>query len=383
MKNTNTKIIILIIVVVIIVAGIWYWQKPTPATGEPIKIGFIGALTGVGAAIGQEEYNGARLAVEEINKEGGVLGRPLELVPEDVSLDKMRVAGSVTQKLIEVDKVIAIVGPQWDEPAFAILPIIEESKVPMVGADNTDDLESDTNYDYFFSTWYDNRVGIDKLLQFSKENNYKKIAVIKPLAGGFWQFTATDFIKKASQYDISIVSDIDLGNPLITDFRTPLSKVKILEPDAIFMVVSDNNQCTLLKQMKELGLNVPLLSTEAAGNSVVVKQCPELLGNLFFSSPVSNSRDYDEFIKSFVNSYSRKPEFPSAVTSYDAVKVIASGLEKTKGTGGELLQNAISDLVVSGASVEKIEFNEKGFAITSPEVFKMFTFKNGEFVTIE
>ncbi len=89
-------------------------HAPTDVSGTPIKVGGIAALTGVGVANGEEVRKGAELAVKEINASGGVLGRPIEYIVEDVSIDKLDVAGTVTQKLISIDKVSVIVGPQWD-----------------------------------------------------------------------------------------------------------------------------------------------------------------------------------------------------------------------------------------------------------------------------
>ncbi len=95
-----------------------------PENGEVIKIGSMSALTGVGSAIGIEENKGAILAVEEINRAGGINGRQIKLVSEDVSLDKIKNAVSSVTKLITVDGVVGLIGPQWDEPAQPILPVL-------------------------------------------------------------------------------------------------------------------------------------------------------------------------------------------------------------------------------------------------------------------
>ena len=369
-------------VVGVITFGLFQTNKNPPAENEPIKIGSISALTGIGVAVGVEESNGAQLAIEEINALGGIAGRLLVLIKEDVSIDKLKVAPAVAQKLVSVDKVVAIVGPQWDEPAFAILPVTEKAKVPMVGADNTNDLESKTNFDYFFSTWYDNRVGIEELLGYAQAKGYKKIAIMRPLGAGFWQFTANYFTSAAAKYGVEIVEDVDLGNPLLTDFRTPLTKIKTKNPDALFMVVSDYNQCTVLKQMREMGINIPLLSTEAAGNNIALRNCPRDMENIYFSTPRETEK-YEAFAQRYAKRFGHRPEFPSAATAYDAGRVIAVALKETSGQGGEKLQKAILKVKISGTGLPKIVFDGQGFVETPENTFIMKAVRAGKYVPVD
>lgn len=371
----------IVAVIVIIGAFVMSERKPQDLSAEPIKIGGISALTGVGSAIGEAERKGAQMAIDEINENGGVLGRKLELISEDVSLDKIKNGATVTQKLINIDKVVAIIGPQWDEPAEPILPLIEAAKVPMVGADNSDQLEKDTNYDYFFATWYDNRVGIRELLRYAQKNNHKNFAVIRLVDAGFWKFTADTFVNEAPNHGVNILDDVDLGNPLVLDFRTVLAKVKQKNPDAIFVVTSDYNQCVLMKQADEIALKAVSFGTESSGDSVSLKNCPKAMENRVFSTPVK-TKNQMEFESKFEAKYGEKPEYPSIVTAYDAVRVIADGLRRSKLEGGEALRDAIAETNMPGASVPTIKFNEKGFLQTPEDAFEMKTVKNGEFVRI-
>ncbi|MEN9921531.1 MAG: hypothetical protein RLZZ517_509 [Candidatus Parcubacteria bacterium] len=376
----KNKIIGFGVLVLVVIALLFVFQ--TPKNKETIKIGGLSALTGVGAAIGEEERKGMLLAVEEINAKGGIRGQKIELVSEDLSLDKIKQAVTVTQKLINTDKVVAIVGPQWDEPAGPILPIIEAAKVPMVGADNSDQLEKDTNYEYFFSTWYDNRVGVREILRYADKNNIRKITIIKLLSAGFWEFTAQSMIQDASKYNVQIADVIDLGNPLELDFRTVLLKASQSKPDAIFIVTSDYNQCVFLKQKKELGINIQTFGTESSGDGVSLKNCPDLMSERLWSAP-KESNEYKDFQSRFEKRFGEKPKFPSAANAYDSVMVIAEGLKKTKGTGNEALRNAIAETKIKGVSLEDISFNEKGFVKTPEDTFIMKTSSSGNIIDVQ
>ncbi len=378
-KMLKKSLILLALVVILAVVG---FRTRSHDSSESIKLGYIGALSGVGAAVGEEEMKAVTLAAEVVNERGGINGRKLEIVFGDVSIDKMKEAGSVTRKLIDVDKVVGIVGPQWDEPAAAILPIIKESKIPTIGVNTTKDLEANIPNEFFFSTWYDNEEGIKELLRFAKTKGWSKVAIIRPFAGGFWELTRNYFIKHAAAYGVEVVAEENVGNFLELDYRTYLSKVKLAGPEAIFLVVSDYNQCTILKQMKELGLAIPLLSTESAGDQVSLRNCPELLTNVYFSSPTKSAK-YPEFEGAFVAKYGAAPAFPSAVTAYDAVFVFAKALSSTNGEGGEKLRDVLTHTQIKGFSQEDVIFDQNGFVLTKPGTFGMQTTKSGKFVQIQ
>ncbi|MBI2617911.1 ABC transporter substrate-binding protein [Candidatus Kaiserbacteria bacterium] len=374
-----------IIIVLIIIAILAFNNfSSEPSSENPIKIGGIFALTGIGAAIGEEELKGAELAIAEINRNGGVLGREIQFIPEDLSLDKMKNAGTIAQKLINIDKVVGIIGPQWDEPAIAILPLIEEHGVPTIGADITDTVETDGLGENLFSTWYDNRVGILELLRFAQARDITNIAVLRLTNGGFWKFTADYITKQAPQYGVAITDDIDFGNPLSLDFRTSIAKINQKNPQAIFVVVSDYNQCAFIKQAKEIGFNGLVLSTESAGSKAVLGQCPEALEDLYFSTPVNNTEEYEDFEKLFFEKYERKSLFPSAVTSYDAVRVLVDAIERAGNTDRATIREELAKTrSFKGASLPEITFNEKGFVITPEDAFQMVVVRSGGFVKVE
>ncbi|PIR04572.1 MAG: hypothetical protein COV59_00400 [Candidatus Magasanikbacteria bacterium CG11_big_fil_rev_8_21_14_0_20_39_34] len=348
---------------------------------DPIVVGGVFALTGVGAAIGEQEYKGAQLAVDEVNAAGGIDGRRVTFMVEDVSIDKMSMGTQAIQKLLQVDKVVGIVGPTWDEPAQQMLPIIENAQVPILMPDQTNDLEREQNFSFAFSTWYDNRVGIRELLRYAQKENIKRVAIIRPVGGGFWEFTRNVFLQYAPEFGVEVIEDIDLGNPLETDFRTPLTKIKAKQPDAIFIVVSDYNECTFMKQAKELGINIPILSTESAGNEISRQGCANILENMYFSTPKHTSR-YQEFEKRFQEHFHASPLFPSVTTSYDAMKILLDGIHETGSTDGNVLRIWLENVKdYKGVSFENIQFDKQGFVSTDEDVFEMKTLRNGIFVS--
>ena len=373
-KNMQNKITKIVVVIAIVVFALIAFNKQSADETGPIKIGSISALTGAGSTIGEEERRGVYLAVQQANKNGGINGRQIELISEDLSIDKISKAASVAHKLLDIDNVHAIVGTQWNEPAEPIVPIIEKAQVPMVGADISDQLEKDANYEYLFSTWYDNRVGIKEILKYAQAHNMKKIIIVKSISGGFWEWTASLMKEYAPNYNVEIVATFDLGNPMTLDFKTELLKAKQVTADAVFMVTSDYNQCVFLKQKEELGYNIPSLGTESSGDETSVTTCPRLMENRMWSTPRALP-SHEKFIAEYHAEFGENPKFPSAITAYDAANVIIEALRQTDGARGEKLKDAIKNIDIPGASVDRVRFNEKGYLVTPADTFEMKTMR--------
>ncbi len=383
MKNNRIFFAVIVVVVVVIIIVKSVSTTKTQTTQQSISIGGVFALTGLGASQGEEELKGAKLAIDEINAAGGAGGRQLKLVVEDVSLDKLNVAASVASKLIDVDKVSAIVGTTWDEPAQVIVPIADKAKVPMVGQDQTRLIKKDNPYSYFFTTWYRDEVGIDHLLAYAKSKGFKKIGVLRPVAGGYYQYVSDYINQNVSKYGITIIDDININNPEVSDFRSYLTNIKADKPDAIFVVLNGFTECPFLKQVSDLKLNVPVLSVESAGDYPSLGQCANLMQNIYFSYPKESSK-YSAFATAFQAKYSSQPETPSVMTAYDAVKIIAKGLETTNGVGGAALRDAIKTTSdYKGVSLDSISFDEMGYVITPNDAFEVRTVRNSKFVTVQ
>ncbi len=382
---TKTAKIIIGVVVIVLIAWLGYFYKKQATqmgNTEPIKIGSIFALTGLGASQGEQELKGVQLAVKEINEAGGISGRQIELISEDVSLDKLNVAGSVAHKLVDIDKVMAIVGTTWDEPAQAILPIIEAAKVPMVGQNQTRALKKDNPFNYFFSTWYDNEVGVRELLSYAQKMRLKKVVIVRPIGAGFYQYVSDKISSNAKEFGVEIIEDINLNNPTVNDFRTDLAKIKIKKPDAVIIVLNGFTGCPFLKQAGEIIGNVPVLSTEGSGDYYALSQCSKSMENLYFSYPKETS-GYALFVERYDKAFGASPSTPSVMTAYDALKIIAKSLESTNGEGGEKLQKVLAQTKsYKGVSLNDISFDELGFVATPLDAFEMRTVKDGKFVKI-
>ena len=377
----NRNNIVGIILVIVVILGLAYFTGNNDKKGlEMVKIGQISALSGFGSDVGQEERKGALLAVEYINVHGGVAGKKLEMISEDVSIDKLKVTSSAIQKLVNVDKVLAIVGPQWDDTASIAVPLSRDMKIPIISPNSSPQVEEKIASDYFFGTFYSDEVGIRTILSFAKGKGYKRIAIIQPSNFGFWKYTADLMKNNASKYGVEIVSE-EYGNDLAnTDYKTLIAKAKQTNPDAIFGAYAEL-ECPFLKQARDQGLNVPLLSTESAGTPKALKDCGSSLENsLYFSTPRQDEK-YQEFEKAYITRFGSAPLSPSAVTSYDAVLVTAEAMRNSKAMDRDSIRDELAKIkFTKGSSMPEIIFDQKGFIITKDDAFTVKGVKGGEFV---
>lgn len=380
-----------IVALVLIIGGVWLGQKAdkldSTINSEFIRLGQMSGLSGAGSDIGVEERNGALLAVEEINARGGIGGRIIHMISEDAPPLDLKQGASVAKKLITIDNVLAIIGPQWDGQSEVVASIAGDEGVPIISPNASSDIEKQINSPYFFTTWPQNEVGIRELLRFASKNNWKKIAIIEPANFSFWSYTADLFEKNAAEFGIEIVSK-EMGTDFsVVDYRTLITKAKSKNPDAFFGSYAEL-ECVFLRQSKELGAELPLLSTESAGTPKALADCPDLLKDrLYFSTP-GQGNGYDGFARSYEVRFGQEPLSPSSVTAYNAVRVfsevVKNLIDSGKEVSGENIRVGLDDIKFDqGVSMAVIEFDDKGFVVTPPGSFEMRTVKNGQFIKLE
>lgn len=374
--------VLVLLIVIVVVRGASHNGAVTST--QPIKIGQMSGLTGIGSDIGVDEKNGALLAVEQINQAGGIAGRQLQMISEDAPNFDLKAGASAAQKLEAVDQVLAIIGPQWDTEGGLMATFSGTHKIPVISQNVSTDIESSVDSPYFFVTWPDDEVGIKNVLSYAQSKGFKKIAIIEPGNYSFWLFTANLFKKNAPAYGINIV-DTELNSDFSNvDYRTLIAKAKAAKPDAMFGTFEEL-ECSFLKQAQGQGLNVPLLSTDSAGNPKALSECADQLQGRLFYTTMNRGNGYDGFSKAFAERFGHEPITPSAATAYNAVMTLADVLKNLAGSGTPItrdsIQQGLRTVDYKGAvSIGEIKFNEKGYVVTPPAAYEMRTVKDGAFV---
>lgn len=245
------KLILWLIVAVVIIGGIWYFSGKQPTEKGLIKVGAILPLTGDAVVYGEPSRNVYQIALDEINRSGGIKGKQLELVIEDSKCNGKDAATAV-QKLINIDKVQVILGGICSSETLAAVPIAAAAKVLVISPTATSpDL---TGISKFFFRTHPSDASQGKVLAelAYNEKKWKNIEFITEqtdFAEGVYKSFKEVFEKLGGK--VSINEEFPTGT---SDFRSQLTKLKAGNPEALFIAVQTTTSGErILKQMKDLG----------------------------------------------------------------------------------------------------------------------------------
>ncbi len=314
------------IVVIAVVVGILVYPKKTKEP-EVIKIGAILVLTGPDAKAGQSAREGIELAVNEINSAGGIKGNLLEIVYEDDAGDPAK-AVSAAKKLIDIDKVPAVIGPMWSSSVLAVAPIAEKKKVVILSP--TASAPSITKAgDYIFRNTYSDVFEGTKDAEFAyKKLGYKQAAVIHINIDAGVEIVDV-FQKKFEEMGGKVILR-EAYEPKTADFRSILLKLKDVNVDFVYLM-GYNEMGQLIKQMREIGIRLPILSTIMVEISDVLKIAGEAAEGIVYSYPSYDPEKGGAVVKKFAETFHKefghKPD-PEAAFSYDAIKLLALAMKK-------------------------------------------------------
>src|SRR5580692_7647788 len=223
------------------------------ARGEtPLRIGMVDPLTGVYAAVAQNEVTGARLAVQQVNANGGVLGRPIELLVED-SANDVGTGVQKARKLIDRDQVTFLIGDVNSGVAQAIAQVTNEKKVlHIVSGGHTDTI-----------TGVDCKWNVYRVCNTTSMEANAVADLLFTKYGKKWHFITPDYafghtLQKAALADLQKLGGTMTGNELTplgtTDFSAYLIKARAANPDVLLVLPQGSDMVNCLKQIAQFGI---------------------------------------------------------------------------------------------------------------------------------
>lgn len=318
---------------------------------ETYKIGLLESLTGPAAAAGKDIQAGAQFEVDRINAAGGINGHQLELVVADDGSDMTKAMAGAT-KLIEQDKVLAIIGPVVE---FLVQPLFEKAEAAGVAVISTTPPGPQTmnKYKFGFANTYDYKMISNALLGLVKDQGYKKIVVIGDSVPAF-QGAATDLTEqaKAAGIEASMMSDtFSIGD---MDLSAVVTKVKAevdkIGADAVIAVTNGISAVPFKAAMAQLGMQQPLVGGTAFGMPAMLFLGKDLMNGTLFVGPkvfdlasVPDSDPDKIALNEWVTAFQAKTKGPAsqmAGNGTDGVAIIANAL-KTAGGDRAKLRDAI------------------------------------------
>lgn len=317
----------------------------TATTGDgtgDIKVGVDGDLTGQTSSFGQSTINGIRLAVDEINAAGGVSGRKITLVSED-DQGRPEQATTVVQKLVNQDKVSAILGEVASTNSLAAAPVAQGARIPMITPSSTNPKVTEVG-DYISRVCFIDPFQGSTMAKFAaKSLNAKTAAILGDVnsdySKGLTQFFEQEFTKNGGQV---VTKEAYTQND--PDFKAQLTKIRNLNPDVIYIPGYYGQVGIIARQARELGMNMPLLGGDGWDSPELWKLGGESLKNSYISNHYSAENPAPEiqnFVKAYQAKYNTVPDSLAAL-AYDAAKVLADAIRRAGGTDSAKLKDAIN-----------------------------------------
>jgi branched-chain amino acid transport system substrate-binding protein len=300
----------------------------------PYKIGGIFAITGPASFLGEPERNSMELLAERINAEGGINGHPIELVIYDTEGDATKAVLN-TNKLIEKDNVLAIVGPSRSGTTLAVMPIVEKARVPLISCAASVKITTPVKQ-WVFKTPQTDVMAVAKIYDYIKGQGIEKIAILT-VSNAFGDSGRQQLLEQAAGYGYEIVADERFG-PKDTDMTPQLTKIRALKPQAIICWGTNPGPAVVAKNMQQLGIEIPLYQSHGVASKKFIELAGEAAdgiilptGKILVAGDLPESDPQKEILQKYITDYEAK--YNMAVSGFggyawDGLQILAQALEK-------------------------------------------------------
>jgi branched-chain amino acid transport system substrate-binding protein len=325
---------------------------------KPILVGTSVSLSGSYAASGQYSLEGYKLWVEQVNKRGGLLGRPVKLIHYDDKSDA-NTGVQLYEKLITADKVDLIVGPYSSGVTSAVSTVAEKHKMAMIGPEAADVKIYSRGYKYNFQGQTQAGKYMVGGLVLAKANGYKTLAMLAEDTA-FPKAVSEEVAKVAGTYGLTVVFKESYPKGA-SDFSALLTKVKQLKPDVIFANSYLPDSQGIMRQAREQEVNAKLFA-------VAVGAAEPEFGNL------GNTADYvfgatqwaanmkthgnAEFVQAYKQMFERDPDYHSA-SNFGAMEVLEAAVKKAGSLDQDKIAAAIATMELDTV-YGKFKVDERG-----------------------
>lgn len=344
---------------------------------DAAKIGFTAALTGGAAAYGKSEEEGVRLAVEEINKKGDF---PIDLLVEDtkaVPADSM----NATKKLIQ-EKVSLIIGPMTSNEAKAAGPIIQNAKVPSLEISVTAENITDIG-DCIFRNSVPESKNIPQTVKKTHKLLGYKTAAILYAHDNEQHVTAQKYFQKTMEEEGVQVIDVETFGSKDSEYSAQLTNIQHKAPDVIVVCSYYQEGSRILKKMREMGMDQPVLGDNGFVSPELGKMAGAAADNVYVSSMWSADRKDEKvqkFVENYTKAYGRAPD-QFAASAYDGVYMAMDAMQRAgTTTDHKKIRDALAQMKDFKGVCGTFSFDEKRDPVVDLILMKM---QDGKFGVVD
>ncbi len=356
-------------------------QASGPST---VNIGIIEDLSGPTSAWGEGLQNGAIMAIEKINKDGGLLGKQIKYFATDF---KGNVPESITDynQLVDQDHVVAIIGTPNSAMHIAVAPVADQKKVPIVG-DPMDERATTPKPGQVnkFTFLGEPSAGdqSDAIASYAlNEMGFKKFAIMYDQGNPYSVSLATPFAEYISKHGGQIVAN-ESYDASTNDYTAQLTKIKQTNPDVLAITGYLKDNSLIVKQMHQLGMNIPVVGNNSCFTPFAETAGKDAEGVVFPNNIALDDPRFKDFISTYKTRFGKDPVV-HAWMGYDDMMIVANAIQKANALDPVAIDNAIENQTKDVQGITgKITLDPKthrpvGMAMAILQV------KNGKYVTLK
>lgn len=352
----------------------------TTTDSKEILVGEYGSLTGTTATFGISTRNGVDMAKDELNRAGGVLGKQVRVIVED-DQGKPEEAQTVVTKLINKDRVVAVLGEVASSRSLAAAPVCQQNHVPMITPSSTNPRVTQIGDFIFRVCFIDPFQGLVMAKFASNTLKISKVAILRDIKNDYSVGLAAVFQENFEKMGGKIVGDESYSEG-DTDFSAQLTSIKSKNPQAIYVPGYYTEVGLVARQSRKLGITVPLMGGDGWDSPRLWEIGGEALNDCYFSNHYSVD-DPSPAIQKFVSEYKQRfNETPDALAAlgYDAANILFDAFRRANTTDPEKVREALTQTKDFPGVTGKITIDENRNAVKPAVVLRV---KDGKLVYVE
>ncbi len=356
---------------------------------EPVKLGLVVSATGPASFIGEPEKNTAQMVVDTINQQGGVLGRPLELVVYDDETDVNKCVLAV-EKLLKKDKVAAVVGPSISGNTLAVVNKAGQAKVPMVAMAAAEKITSPIK-PFVFKVAPSDRHAVERLYTYITQQGMQKVAIIT-VSNGFGQAGREVLKELAPQYGLELVADEVFG-PKDTDMTAQLTAIKDKAPDAIICWGTNPGPAVVARNRQQLGITIPLFMSHGVASKKFIELAGDAAegiilpaGRLLVADQLPQDHPQKQLLEDYIQAYESRFEQPVSTFgghAWDAISLLKQAMEAAGSDDPQAIRDALEGVTGFVGTAGTFNFSPTDHNGLSLEAFSLVRIEEGDWKLME
>lgn len=315
---------------------------------DTIRIGGLAPLTGDASSYGVAVNNGIQMAIEDINADGGIGGKQIKYIYYDEKGDATE-AVNAYNKLVQDDKVVAIIGDVTTKPTLAVAQQSQQDNIPIITASATAAEVTLTGPNIFRACFTDPFQGELMASYAAEKLGASTVAVLYDMADDYSSGIAEAFVAKAGELGLTVVAEEKYQDGDV-DFKSQLTNIKGQNPDVLFLPVYYEDLRLISAQANEVGVTATLCGADGWDSVLTDNFDSSVLDGGVFCSQYS-TESTDERVQNFISTYKEKYEIDPnmfAVLAYDATYMMATAIENAGSTDSQAIIDAMAALEYDG-----------------------------------